>query len=237
MRLFAADLRGFQRLAHLQPVSMPGGAAAIREPWRMAAAWLDAAYDGRPPAGLEVVARNAARWDAVTAVARGGVGAPLTSSAGRLFDAVAALVGLRDRVNYEGQAAIELEQRVELSETGCYAAGVDGDVLRGADLVRAVVDDVRRGVAAGLVAARFHNGLVDLLARAAEGVREEHGLSTVALSGGVFQNLVLLERLSARLAAAGFRVLTHCRVPPNDAGISLGQVAVAAARDQRNPPA
>ena len=164
--------------------------------------------------------------------------APLTSSAGRLFDAVAALVGLRDRVNYEGQAAIELEQRVDPAEWGAYPARLDWPLIRGADLVRAVVDDLAAEVGVGVVAARFHNGVVDVLdvlARACAAGRAETGLDTVALSGGVFQNMVLTHRLAARLRADGFTVLTHHRVPPNDAGISLGQVAVAAAKDRAGP--
>ncbi|HWB70754.1 MAG TPA: carbamoyltransferase HypF, partial [Egibacteraceae bacterium] len=137
-----ADLVGFDRLAHLETVPMPGGAAAIKQPWRMAAAWLDLAYQGDVPADLDVVHRNEGRWGDVVAVARSGVNAPLTSSAGRLFDAVAAIVGVRDSINYEGQAAVELEQRADPTERGRYRAGVDGEGplrLRGSDLLRAVV--------------------------------------------------------------------------------------------------
>jgi hydrogenase maturation protein HypF len=106
-------------------------------------------------------------------------------------------------------------------------------VLAGADLVRAVVEDLEAGVAAPLIAARFHNGLAAATVAACSALREETGLGTVALSGGVFQNLLLLERTVAGLEGRGFRVLTHSRVPPNDGGISLGQAAVASARDRR----
>jgi hydrogenase maturation protein HypF len=152
-----------------------------------------------------------------------------------LFDAVAALIGLRDRVNYEGQAAIELEQlawRAPASADG-YPARVDGLLLRSTDLVRGVLADLASEVDTAVIAARFHAGLIDLLARAAAAARVRTGLGTVALSGGVFQNALLLTGLCDRLEADGFAVLTHSRVPPNDAGISLGQVAVAIARDQR----
>ena len=236
--LMVASLGEFRRLAHLEPVPMPGGAAAIREPWRMAAAYLRAGFGAGacPPGAAALAGRQGRRWDQLaallTAAPTGAVNAPLTSSAGRLFDAVAALVGLRDRVNYEGQAAIELEQRVDPAERGTYPARLDWPLIRGADLVRAVVDDLAAGVGAGVVAARFHNGVVDVLARACAAGRSETGLDTVALSGGVFQNMVLTHRLAARLRADGFTVLTHHRVPPNDAGISLGQVAVAAAQDR-----
>ncbi len=233
--LLVADLVRYERVGHLDVVPLPGGAAAIREPWRMAAAYLQAAYGADLPNGLDVVRRNESRWAAVTAVAAAGVNAPLTSSAGRLFDAVAALVGIRDAVNYEGQAAVELEQRVDLAEPGAYPARVVAGRplrIRSADLVCAAADDVRCGIDPGVVAARFHNGLADVVAGALDVVRGNAGLSTVALSGGVFQNVVLLTRLTDALTARGFRVLVPHRVPPNDAGISFGQAAVAAARDR-----
>jgi len=150
--LMVASLLEFRRLAHLEPVPMPGGAAAVREPWRMAAAYLRAGFGaGVCPAGAAALAgRQGRRWDQLAmlldAAPTGAVNAPLTSSAGRLFDAVAALVGLRDRVNYEGQAAIELEQRVDPAEWGAYPARLDWPLIRGADLVRAVVDDLAAGV-------------------------------------------------------------------------------------------
>jgi hydrogenase maturation protein HypF len=159
-----------------------------------------------------------------------GVDVPVTTSAGRLFDAVAALVGVRDAVNYEGQAAIELEQcAAAAGECDGYPARLDAGVIQAGDLVAAVVSDLRRGVAAPVVAARFHEGLADVLAHAAVDAAATAGRDAVALSGGVFQNLRLLDGLTRRLAAAGLRVLVHSRVPCNDGGISLGQVAVAAA--------
>lgn len=233
--LLVADLGGFRRAGHLEAVRMPGGAAAIREPWRMAAAYLLAAYGPQPPPDLAVVRRHGERWAPVLALAERRVNAPETSSAGRLFDAVAALIGVRDAVNYEGQAAIELEQRAALAEGRGYPARIDlGDplVVRGTDLIRAVVDDLRAGQDPGVIAARFHNGLVAVTVRAVEALRERTGIGTVALSGGVFQNAVLLGRTAARLEARGLRVLVHRRVPPNDGGISLGQVAVAASADR-----
>jgi hydrogenase maturation protein HypF len=233
--LLVADLAGFERAGHLETVPLPGGAAAIREPWRMAAAYLDAAYPDGPPGGLAVAARNSDRWERVLAVARAGVRSPPTSSAGRLFDAVAAILGVRDQVNYEGQAAIELEQLADPAEAGTYRAGVSGSRplrVRATDLVRAVVDDLLAGVGPAAVAGRFHNGVALAVVEAAQVLREQTGLDTVALSGGVFQNLLLLDRTVTWLEERGFRVLTHSRVPPNDAGISLGQAAVAAARDR-----
>ena len=152
---------------------------------------------------------------------------------------MAAILGVRDTINYEGQAAVELEQLADPNETAAYPAkvtapGGDEGLLRlvGSDLVRAVVDDVGAGVAAPLVAARFHNGLAQATVAACRVIGDETGLGTVALSGGVFQNMLLLERTVAALESEGFRVLVHFRVPPNDAGISLGQAAVAGARDR-----
>ncbi|MEU8361559.1 carbamoyltransferase HypF [Nonomuraea sp. NPDC048882] len=237
-----ADLTGYQRLGHLAQVPMPGGTAAIRQPWRMTAAYL---RDERP--GLDVARRNAERWPAVLQLAATGLNSPLTSSAGRLFDAVSALLGIRDTITYEGQAAIELEQRADTSETGVYTAtittsgttgaasgaSVDGPlVVEGGDLVRAAADDLAAGVDPAVIAGRFHNGVAAAISRSCVALRQATGLTAVALSGGVFQNALLLERTVQRLRAAGFRVLKHVRVPPNDGGISLGQAAVAAARDR-----
>jgi hydrogenase maturation protein HypF len=227
-----ADLTGFERLGHLATVALPGGAAAIRQPWRMAAAYLDEAYAGEVPR-LPVRDRNSTHWDAVIALSRSGLNSPRTSSAGRLFDAIGALLGIRDAVHYEGQAAIELEQRADVHERGAYPAAIaDSAVITvaGADLVRAATEDLLRGTHRGAIAARFHNGLVAATARTCEVLRERTGVGTVALSGGVFQNMLLLQRCEAALTDAGFRVLTHSRIPPNDGGISFGQAAIAAAR-------
>jgi hydrogenase maturation protein HypF len=250
-----ADLAGFERAGHLAPVPMPGGAAAIRQPWRMAAAYLDAAYAGGAPDGLagpgtpldgpgtppgtsggfDVARRNERLWPGVLQMARRGVNSPLTSSAGRLFDAAAAILGVRDTINYEGQAAIELEQLADPAERGAYRAEISGtEPLRvaGHDLIRAVVEDLATGAAPGVVAARFHNGVAALITDCCLLLRGRHGLSTVALSGGVFQNLLLLQATITRLERHGFDVMVHSRVPCNDGGISLGQAVVAAARDR-----
>ncbi len=236
--ILVADLATYRRVGHIATVPLPGGAAAIREPWRMAASHLDAAYGDAVPDGLAVVARHRDRWDAVRSVASAGVNSPPTSSAGRLFDAVAALVGVRDEVSYEGQAAVELEQVADPDEAGGYrAALLDGDpfTIAGADLVRAVVEDLQRGTPRPAIAARFHRGVVAAIAAGCGRVRAATGVDVVALSGGVFQNVLLVRWTVARLQADGFRVLTHVRVPPNDGGISFGQAAVAAARDRAAP--
>jgi len=227
-----AGLAGFARGGHLAPVPMPGGAAAIRQPWRMAAAYLGP----EAPDDLGVRRRNQDRWAAVTAMAVKGVNAPLTSSAGRLFDAAAAILGVRDAINYEGQAAVELEQLADPAEAGVYRAGVaagEGPFQAcGADLLHAIVEDLTDRVPAPVIAARFHHGVAALIEAGCVLLRERHGLGTVALSGGVFQNMLLLHATVSRLEARGFGVLTHARVPCNDGGISLGQAVIAAARDR-----
>ncbi len=243
-----ADLASYERGGHLVPVPMPGGAAAIRQPWRMAAAYLGAApasaYLGAAPAsadGLDVMRRHADRWSAVTAMAARSINSPLTSSAGRLFDAAAAILGVRDEINYEGQAAVEFEQLADPAETGAYPAGLQpGDPfgVQGGDLLHAVIEDLAAGTPRPVIAARFHHGVAALIEAGCLLLRERRGLGTVALSGGVFQNMLLLHATVARLERRGFRVLVHSRVPCNDGGISLGQAAVAAARDRltASPP-
>jgi hydrogenase maturation protein HypF len=222
-----ANLTRFERAGHLEPVPMPGGTAAIRQPWRMTAAYLNEA-----PQDLEVVQRNLDRWPAILAMARNKVNSPLTSSAGRLFDAVAALLGVRDSINYEGQAAVELEQCADVAEEGWYPAIVLNDAsfcIRGLDLVTAAATDLRAGVRRDVIAARFHNGVAAAIETGCVLARERYGIDAVALSGGVFQNVLLLGETVRRLEARGFAVLTHSRVPCNDGGISLGQAVIASA--------
>jgi hydrogenase maturation protein HypF len=226
-----ADLAGFERGGHLTPVPMPGGAAAVRQPWRMAAAYLSG-FSGFDVFGLDVARRNAGRWDAIVSMARGGVNSPLTSSAGRLFDAVAALLGVRDEITYEGQAAIELEQLADPAETGAYPAVIQTAEsgpfrVRGEDLLQACVRDLLDEERREVIAARFHNAVAAVITDGCTLLRDRHGLGTVALSGGVFQNVLLLGKTIAGLEARGFTVLTHSRVPCNDGGISLGQALVA----------
>ena len=165
-------------------------------------------------------------------MARRGVNSPLTSSAGRLFDAAAAILGVRDAINYEGQAAVELEQLADPGETGAYPAAVEAGhpfQVRGTDLLHGVIEDLTSRVPAPVIAARFHNGVAALIEAGCLAMRDRHGLGTVALSGGVFQNSLLLRGAVSRLEARGFGVLLHSRVPCNDGGISLGQAVVAAA--------
>jgi len=225
-----AGYASFRRAGHLGTVAMPGGARAIREPFRMAFAHARHAGIGIDlPVSAEEI--EAIEWQ----IAR-GVNAPLTSSIGRLFDAVASLAGVRHRALYEGQAAMELEARVAPGEFGAYPFPIDGRGLAAgwiADprpLVTAVVEDRRRGVAPAIIAARFHESVARLVAEMCGRIREETELSRVVLGGGVFQNATLLGRTLELLRREAFDSFRHRIVPPNDAGIALGQAAIAAAR-------
>jgi hydrogenase maturation protein HypF len=209
------DLEHFERVAHLEPVPLPGGEAAIREPWRMAAAYLERADR---PVPWE-------RWPLVREALK--VNAPPSSGAGRLLDAVAALVGVRERVSYEGQAAIELEQVAGTTAAKPYACRRAGPVIHGADLVRAAHDDLDAGRPRAEVAAAVHEGLAAAFIEACTAAASAR---LVVLSGGCLQNVRLAESLRRGLEAGGLQVLTHADVPPNDGGISYGQAAVAAAR-------
>jgi hydrogenase maturation protein HypF len=228
-----------ERVAHLEYVPLPGGAKAIREPWRMAAIYLDRAVGG-DLANLPIpFAHDLDRgvWTTLRRMAETGTNSPETSSMGRLFDAVSSLLGLRRTVRYEGQAAIELEQIADPSVTSAYdfAFSADGSIIKADVVLRRIVEDLVDRVPLPVISARFHCGVANLITTVAERVRDERRLGRVALSGGVFQNLFLLERTCGALAARGFDVLTHSRVPPNDGGISLGQAAVAHALIGESP--
>jgi hydrogenase maturation protein HypF len=231
--LLVGGLTGFERAAHLWPVALPGGAAAVREPWRMACAWLEAAGVGpeAPPAAL-AGAVDERRWRQVASLAPGGPGTPLTTSMGRLFDAVAALCGLRAQTTYEGQAAVELEARATRSgDRGAYPLPLSGSRLDARQTIEAVRADLQRGTDIASVAARFHAGVARGTADAVVAVAGSRGLDLAVLSGGVFANRLLLERTRALLERAGMRVLHPRLLPPNDGGIAYGQAAIGAARD------
>ena len=228
-----ADLAAFERVGHLQSVRMPGGTAAIKEPWRMAASYLQAAFGNAIPVELAITDRHRDNWSRILTLAQNGFNSPITSSAGRLFDAVASILNLRDTVSYEGQAAIELEQNVALDERFAYPLPLDRSmpyIIPSAEIIRAVVDDVVRKTPTKVVAARFHNTLAQMIVEACCAIRKDRGFALVALSGGVFQNQILLTRTVDALEQAGFRALSHSRLPTNDGGISFGQAVVAAAR-------
>ena len=235
--LLLGDLTRFERAGLLLPVRLPGGAAAVRQPWRMACAWLgEASGQAAPmPRGLSGQVTPRA-WRQVWELVRTGVASPPTSSMGRLFDAVAALCGIRAEVNYEGQAAVELEACCDTGELGAYPfplldEGGGPLVMDARPAVAAVAREVKQGVAIPRVAARFHNAVAEVTAQGCVRAAERGETELVVLSGGVFQNRRLLEQTSALLGAAGLRVLLPERLPANDGGIAYGQLAVAAARE------
>ncbi|MBM3127909.1 MAG: carbamoyltransferase HypF [Chloroflexi bacterium] len=246
------DAKDFARVAHLRAFRLPGGDAAIKEPRRAALALLwemygDAALERDDLAPIRAFSR-AERKTLAQMLSR-GINAPITTSAGRLFDGIAALIGLHQHVSFEGQAAMAVEYLADASVTEAYTLQVKDEggrmkdesfdfaqdpssfilhpssfILDWESLLRAVLGDLSRGVERGMIAARFHNALVEAIVAVAQKIGEEN----VALSGGCFQNRLLTERAATRLAQAGFRVLLHQQVPPNDGCIAFGQVVVAA---------
>lgn len=270
--ILVADCARFERAGHFSVRSMPGGEAAIREPWRMALSFMDAAFRHGIDPGMsdDVLLRKASEFPAfreagsgkvrsVIRLIRSGISQPVTSSLGRLFDAVSALAGIRSVSTYEGQAASDLEAvlytsmnignqenaaSTEIRKSGANAeAGSDGEPyvyeikeINGIleidpdPVILAVLEDVQAGFPASCISHKFHTGLIRVFVRIAELLRDKTRLSTAALSGGCFQNLFLLDNLSAELGRAGFEVLSHSLVPANDGGLCLGQAAIAHAR-------
>ncbi len=231
--VMVADLAGYERVGHLAPVPLPGGDAAVRRPYRMALSHLLSAgiewSEDLPP----VQACPPAERSVLVAQIDQGINTISTTSMGRLFDAVASLAGVRQAITYEGQAAIEFEGLVDEEADGEYRFRVGEEaphILDPAPVLTAVVDDLRSGIPPAVIAARFHRGLATAMVEIAQQVRSNTGTSTVGCSGGVFQNATLTSAVTARMGAAGFRVLTHRQVPPNDGGLALGQAVVASMR-------
>jgi hydrogenase maturation protein HypF len=226
-----ADYKGYRRTAHLEYASLPGGDAAVRRPYRMALAHLHAAglaWDEAypcvaacPPTERRVLARQLeSKLNCVP-----------TSSMGRLFDAVASMIGVRHIATYEAQAAIELEAIAVTAQADAYPFDLTGDEpirIDPAPMWRALAADLRAGMPAPRMAGRFHRGVAAAVIEVCRRIGRSQGLKTVGLSGGVFQNVTLLRLCVEGLRSAGFDVLTHRQVPPNDGGIALGQAAIAA---------
>jgi len=227
-----ADFAGFHRAMHLEYLPLPGGEAAIRKPWRIAVGYAVAlGLDFAELPFLQSASEEELRVCRLQASK--GVNAPLTSSMGRLFDCVAALANVRTEVTYEGQAAMELEQlsiinyQSSIERFQGYPFESDGENVRVEGLLAGVIEDVRRGVEAGEISAKFHRTIAEMILAVCQRIRGESGPCEVALSGGVFQNVTLLGLAVPLLREAGFTVYTHSLVPPNDGGIALGQAVVA----------
>jgi hydrogenase maturation protein HypF len=244
---FVGDYHGFRRTASLEPLPLPGGDAAIRHPWRLAFGYLYA-LTGQAPSLPGV---SEADMHTIQQQIDQRLNTPLTSAAGRLFDAIAALVGVRHHVTYEAQAAIELEMaatrwRAARPRSGLppaypfqIEAGETGAIVRLSHLLQAVLADREAGRDLGEIGWRFHLTLAEILVSGCQRLATGTGLRTVALSGGCFQNRLLLALSVPRLEQQGFRVLLHRQVPCNDGGVSLGQAALACfvSQDSNHEPA
>jgi hydrogenase maturation protein HypF len=231
-----ADYKGFRRAGQLQYLPLPGGALAIKKPYRTALGYMlallgESALDNRL-SFLDRIA--AAERELVRRQVESNLNSPLTSSMGRLFDAVSAMAGICPTIDYEAQAAIGMEMAAYSApgEEGSYPFTLTGDnsytVVLLHELIAAVLDDLLKGRHFSVVAMRFHNTIAIIAHDVCMKIRRESGLNSVALSGGCFQNRLLLTRVTSLLNKSGFDVLTHKDVPANDGGISLGQAVIAA---------
>ena len=225
-----ADYAGSARRAHLRYVPLAGGDAAIRQPWRSALGYLADTFGAGAEFPELAIWREVAEKERrlVRSMIAHRVNTVDTSSCGRLFDAVASLIGLRQQINFEGQAAIELEMTAADGIAEEYPFGIEGEVVDMRPAIERIVAEVRAGVTAAVIAARFHNTVAAAIAEVCRRVRAEEGLNRVCLSGGTFQNMKLLARTLAGLRGLGFDVFIHAQVPPNDGGIALGQAVIAA---------
>ncbi len=233
-----ADYAGYQRAYHLEYLPLPGGDSAIREPWRMALGTLHAlGLDWNPDLApirhaLQLGDENP-NFPPLKILRRQleeGINTPPTSSMGRLFDTVSALLGVCTVINYEAQAAIELEALADKKEEGFYSFGIENsDIIELAPFIQAILSDIESDVPVPVISARFHNGLARMVGEVCRKLRIKYDINTVALSGGVWQNVTLLEKVVPLLKNDGFRVYTHQKIPANDGGIALGQAVIGAA--------
>ncbi len=234
-----SERHAFKRAGYIDYVPMPGSNAAIKQPWRMAISYLNRVFGDRVT-GLELPVLKSVgsdRTGVILQMIAGGVNSPETSSLGRLFDGIAAIVGIRDTVRFEGQAAMELEMAADPAEKGHYSwqwsRSGDHTIIDPGPVVAGVVTDCINGVPIPVISGRFHNTLTQLFAGLCHEIRLDTGLDRVVMSGGVFQNATLLTGLAAALVKMGFKVYSHKLVPANDGGISLGQAVAAAAMVKR----
>jgi hydrogenase maturation protein HypF len=225
-------VQGYTRLGHLKQIPLPGGDKAVWEPWRMAAAYLERIYGDLQGLHIPFAKElDLERWSQLQVAMKARINAPLCSSMGRLFDAVSALLNVRGIVNYEGQAAVELEQLAKEGELGEYAFKIfeheERLIIDPDPIIEGIVNDIQLKENPSVISACFHNSITQIIAQMAVKIRERTGLSDVFLSGGVFQNPLLLEKAWDILAENGFRVYIHKKIPPNDGCISLGQAYYA----------
>ncbi|HEY7095224.1 MAG TPA: carbamoyltransferase HypF [Terriglobales bacterium] len=226
-----AGFDSFERHTHLRYVPMPGGDMAVREPWRMGLSYLRDTFGERPLPEVSQFLQQIPekQISIVDAMLSKGINTRRTSSCGRLFDAVASIIGLRNTVTFEGQAAIELEMAA-LDETSHYEFEIEDAYPAQIDVrpvIQEIVDDLSRRRSAGYIAARFHNTLLRIIVEVCRRIRKSESLDRVCLSGGTFQNHFLLRRVVKGLRQTGLKVFLHTTIPPNDGGIALGQAVIA----------
>jgi hydrogenase maturation protein HypF len=231
--VLVAEAKQFERVAHLAEVPMPGSSAAIKEPWRMALSYLRATFgENLPELDLPLLKQiEPQKINIIVQMMEKGVNCPQTSSLGRLFDAVAAIIGIRQRVNFEGQAAMELEMLAQDSSEAIYDIQWTSQApikILPQPIIRGVVQDIQNGMSPADISIKFHQTLIVLFGEICGTVRRDHDLNRVVLSGGCFQNSLLLKGLIGQLEAQQFEVFAHQQVPANDGGIALGQALVAA---------
>jgi len=233
-----ADYSSFGRAAHLRYAPMPGGASAVREPWRMALGYIHESYgNGIAARAADFVAdRRSGKTDAVIELLEKQAPMPLVSSMGRLFDGVSALIGVREAITSEGEAAIALEKCAAAGVAEAYgfdiAAGEMPWIIDWRKLFGDILRDLKRGIPRGVISAKFHNAVAALVVRVCGRIRMQNGVYKVVLSGGVFQNTYLIRNVTADLAAAGFEAYAHQSLPSNDSAIALGQAVVALAQEK-----
>ncbi len=238
------DFNNFERAGHFQYIPMPGGDKAIKEPWRMAASYLYRVLKDRSKiievfkkrgSGLNRISEN--DIDVIIKMIEKRINSPMTSSAGRLFDAVSSIIGIKDKITFEGEAAIEMEMKAERKCTGFYPYEINSEnnimLIDTSLIIAGALKDIFLKMPQSLISAKFHNTMAEIVLDVCTKIKEESGLNITVLSGGVFQNMLLLEKAIKKLEDKGFKVITHSKVPANDGGISLGQAVIAGRRASR----
>ena len=235
--IFTGRLHEFERSAHFEYVVMPGGDMAVKEPWRMALAYLYHAFGQETTKYSEsFMSRHQDKADTVLKIIEKRIRSPFTSSLGRLFDGIGSLAGLVDIATYEGEGAVMLEMSSSEDTGKQYTFEIreeeDVLVIGIATLIRSVADDIKKGSDCGEISSKFHRGIITIFAKLAEQLREKTGIGSVALSGGCFQNRILLEGLTGELEENGFEVFYHRNLPPGDGSLSFGQLIIAGERGE-----
>ncbi|HMA63342.1 MAG TPA: carbamoyltransferase HypF [bacterium] len=235
--ILLAELSDYRRLAHFDYIKMPGGISAIHNPWEMAVSYLFSIYGSDLKKFELPFIDNDIHLELIIKMLEQEINTPLTSSCGRLFDGVAALAGIRKEINYEGQAAIELEQKITTGSNKSYQMYIDSDpkpmIIKWDEMFPQIVQDVLDNVSRETISLKFHNALASVLLKAALELRQSENINRIVLSGGVFMNMYLLDRLVNLLRNKNFEVYWHNKVPANDGGIALGQTVIADAKLRR----